>query len=276
MVEFIMMLPTSFVLTLAIVFAVLQPNAAGACGQTSDCLVSDGRYRIALPAPDSNDRPHPALVYLHGYQGTPAGAMAFQALRDTASDLGVALIAPAGKNRSWGLPDAFDERRDDIAFIDTVIEDATDRFDIDRERIVISGFSLGASMTWYIACARGDAYAGYIAIAGAFWEPYVEDCHDPLPTLHHVHGLNDTTIPLEGRQLSMATQGDTRRSFALLRSFSDCRADLEGQTAVNLLSCTRQACGGTVQELCLHDGGHSVRPIWIARAWRLIAARQGW
>jgi polyhydroxybutyrate depolymerase len=251
-----------------------------ACGPDSDCAAAGGGYRIALPAP-TPARPG-ALVYLHGWQDTPEGVMRFEALRAMADRLGVALIAPRGADRRWMLPDAFTaadqgiERRDDIAYVNAIVENAIARFGLDRERIVVSGFSLGGSMAWYIACAEGTRYAGYIPVAGAFWEPYVSDCTLPLAEIRHVHGLADETVPLAGRKLSVATQGDTRRSFEILRRIAGCDGGLEGAAVADDLTCAAQACGGTRQELCLHEGGHSVKPAWIERAWHEIARARGW
>jgi polyhydroxybutyrate depolymerase len=98
----------------------------------------------------------------------------------------------------------------------------------------------------------------------------------PLAEIRHVHGLADETVPLAGRKLSVATQGDTRRSFALLRRFAGCGNGLEGAAVAGELTCAAQACGGARQELCLHEGGHSVKPAWIERAWREIARARGW
>lgn len=247
-----------------------------ACGVASDCDVPGGSYRIAMPARADAEHKVGAIVYIHGYQGSPEGVMEYTALRDVADRLGVALIAPRGLNKSWSLPGAFRQRRDEVAFIRAVVDDAVAHGRIDSSRIMISGFSVGGSMTWYVACAEGRHYAGYAPIAGSFWEPYVEGCKLPLPFIYHVHGLSDETVPMEGRSLSVGTQGDTYKSFGLLRRFSGCEAELDGETREGKLTCSRQTCGGAVQQLCLHDGGHSVQPIWIENAWRKLAAANRW
>lgn len=248
--------------------ALLAGGAAGACGPDSECTVAGGGYRVALPA---EPRGAGAILYLHGYRGTPEEVMGFAALRAVARDLGLALIAPRGEDMSWNLPGAFPGGRDDVGFLVAVADDAAARFGLDRRRMLVAGFSVGGSMAWYLACAEGRGFAGYAPIAGAFWEPYVEGCRRPLPEIRHVHGRADRTVPLGGRRLSMATQGDTYRAFALLRRFAGCEAGLAEAAADGGLACARQVCDGAVQELCLHDGGHSVRPEWIARAWRQLA-----
>lgn len=264
------------VLSALLAAASMAPIAADACGADSDCTIGTGTYRVAMPAGHGDGDMVGAIVYLHGYQSSGAQAMDFDALREVADRLGVALIAPDGRDGTWGLPDVFASRRDDVGFVTEAIDDAISRFPIDADRILVTGFSLGGSMAWYLACTQGTRYAGYAPIAGAFWEPYMADCATPLPEMRHVHGRADETVPMRGRKLSVATQGDVYRSFALLRTAAECSGDLANETIDGELACTTQTCGGAVQELCLHDGGHSVKPQWIERAWRTLAQARGW
>lgn len=265
----------SSVLLVAVVATAAGEQALG-CGTDTDCTVAGGSYRIALPATPGGEAVRGAIIYLHGYRGTPEDVMSFGALRDVADRLGVALVAPRGEEMSWNLPGVFGGGRNDVAFIVGVTQDAVARFGIDPNRILVSGFSVGGSMAWYLACAEGRRYAGYAPIAGAFWEPYVTACRLPLPRIYHVHGTADRTVPLEGRRLSVATQGDVFRSFEILRGLSQCTDELAGADSADDLTCARQRCGGSEQELCLHNGGHSVRPEWIENAWRQLSEEGDW
>ena len=268
-------LAPAFRLLLVVALAAATGGQVAACGADSDCSVAGGSYRIALPETGGGEASG-AIIFLHGYGGSPEDIMRFAALGDAAGRLGVALVAPRGEDKSWNLPGAFSGGRDDIAFIDSVARDAVSRFRVDPNRILVSGFSVGGSMVWYVACAEGRRYAGYAPIAGAFWEPYVDGCRLPLPTIRHVHGTADETVPLEGRKLRVATHGNLFRSFELLRRFSQCTGGLAGADVEGDLTCEHQTCGGNEQELCLHAGGHSVRAEWIEEAWRQIVADGAW
>lgn len=255
--------------------ALLDGPAAFACGADSDCAIAGGDYRIALPSAGAD--PLGAIVFLHGSDGSPEDIMGFAALREVADRLGVALIAPRGIDGAWRLPDAYPGPRDDVAFVDAVVADAEARLPIDPGRVMIAGFSLGASMAWYVACAEGDRYAGYAAVAGAFWDPYVGSCATPLPELFHVHGLADDVVPLDGLIVPEGVEGSPWHSLALLREFSGCAGGLEPEPSDTAdLDCAAQVCGGATQEICLHPGGHGVDPRWIERAWHRLAAIKGW
>ena len=59
--------------------------------------------------------------------------------------------------------------RDDVAFIRSVIDDAAERFHLDRDRVLLTGFSRGASMVWDVACIAPDTATAYASVSGGFW-----------------------------------------------------------------------------------------------------------
>ena len=52
----------------------------------------------------------------------------------------------------WSFRPEGPQQRDELAFAREVLADAVQRFGIDRNRILVSGFSIGASLIWYLAC----------------------------------------------------------------------------------------------------------------------------
>lgn len=251
-----------------------ETRQAQPCPAGDGCLVAAGSYRILLPGAATPGRRYGAIVYFHGYQGTAADIMADPALADMARRLGVALIATDGLGRSWSFPGSPAQNRDEFAFVQQVLDDATHRFPIDPGRLMASGFSQGGSMVWYLACRMPTRFAAFAPIAGAFWEPLPDHCSGPRPKLIHVHGTSDGTVPLAGRQLRQGSrQGDVFKSFAILAA-NGCTAafaDMARSIPPGSEPTCRQAtgCGEARLELCLHDGGHMADAAWIERAWRL-------
>lgn len=250
---------------------------ADTCGAALPCQVEEGQYLIELPPGASAAKPVGAIVYFHGYRSSAKASMRFKSLRAAAAELGVALIAPEGLERSWSFPNAPSERRDEIAFVARVLDDALARFPIDRERIMSAGFSIGGTMSWYMACYLAGRFAGHTPIAGTFWRPYPAECSGYDPFISHVHGTADKTFPLAGRVIRQKFhQGDTRETVAFFRERGGNVPLVEHYTD-GKLDCTNAATadGGAV-ELCLHDGGHSIRGEWIKRGWMRLAAFKGW
>ena len=255
----------------------LAPATVSACGPDSDCLVEGGEYRIRLPDDWNGQETVGAIVFLHGYQGSAEKEMSNRALGRMATELGVALITPNGLRGRWSLPQAMGAGRDEITFMNAVIDDVVKDHSIDESRIMASGFSLGGSMVWYLACYMSERFAGFAPIAGGFWEPQPETCPSRSPNLVHVHGIKDRTVPIGGRQLRVGlSQGNVLAGLSMLAEKGQCAGQTPSRTEDLGLTCeTRQSCGGATIELCLHPGGHSLRADWIARAWRTLSVRYG-
>jgi polyhydroxybutyrate depolymerase len=246
-----------------------------ACGSASDCSAGVGTYRIYLPS-KGPVRDIGAVIYLHGWQQTAEDVMNDEALVGTAERLGVALVAPNGKGKAWSFPSAPFHDRNDFEFIRAVIDDVVQRYPINRSRLLGAGFSLGASMIWYLACREPRLFTAYAPMSGAFWLPAPTRCAAPLPVLLHLHGLADTAVPMAGRKVtSGAEQEGVRESFVILGG----PVTLQPSPAVPLnfinelhLRCERSAQqpSGGMLELCLHQGGHVLVSGWIEHAWQVM------
>lgn len=249
------------------VLAIASAAPAAACGPDTDCMLGERSYRIALPA---GPGPYGAIVFKHGYRGSAAGEMANAAMREMAADLGVALVAPKSGGEDWLLANA--PRRaltDDaleLAFFDALLADITTRYPIDPARIVAAGFSAGGMMTWTLACHRPDRFAAFVPVAGTFWAPVPEACADGRPTLIHIHGTDDTVVPLEGRAIADTRQGRVDDALTLFRA-KGYGETMEVESPEGL-ACTGE--GGEAAELvfCTHAGGHGFAAGWIGWAYR--------
>ncbi len=248
--------------------ALAAPTGVLACGETSDCLVDGGTYRIRMP-----DVPAPvgAIVFAHGYQGSSAGTMKSGGLKTMAAERGLALIALDASGDDWSIPNApssSTDGRDEMAYLDAVVGDAVAQFGIDRENIVIAGFSAGGMFTWNAICDRGDAYAGYIPYSGTFWQGPPATCAAGAQNVVHVHGTADRTVPLAGRLIGLFTwQGDVAESFAMYTADKGLSA-ADGY-AMGDMTCTHNE-GRTRLDLCLFDGDHDFRATRLGAAYDLL------
>ncbi len=248
--------------------------ARAPCGVVgAPCVAGGGDYLVATPP---GPGPHPAILFLHGWGGSGAAQMRNQRLVEGALDRGYALIAPTGQPRGQGRSgarwNAFGrgDLRDDVAFLNAVADDAATRFDLQRERMMLAGFSGGGMMSWRVACDAPASFAAYAPIAGLLWRPLPDACAGPVRLLH-THGWADQVVPIEGRTVGggVATQGDLFAGLALLRRTNACAADAPGayQTAGAFWRRLWTGCApGAALELALHAGGHQTPPGWSAMA----------
>jgi polyhydroxybutyrate depolymerase len=154
-----------------------------------------------------------------------------------------------------------------------VRDDAGRRFGLDPAMMLLGGFSIGGSMTHYLACAEPAAFRGYIPVGGAFWRPHPTGCAGPVRMLH-THGWRDTTVPLEGRVVrgvdvndpDAFVQGDVFQAMQLWRSANGCdqlRGDRFATSGQFWRRSWVRCDAGTALELALFPGGHTVPEGWV-------------
>jgi polyhydroxybutyrate depolymerase len=242
-------------------------------GASGPCTVPDGTYHIVLP--DGATGPVPAIMLLHGYGGEGVGLIR-NAMVARMLARGYAVISPDGQprdngaGRSWDFHPDRPATRDEVAFLIAVADDAAATYGLDRDRMMLAGFSIGGSMTSYVACQTPDAFAAYAPVAGSFWRPHPAGCAGPVRLLH-THGVADTTVPLEGRQIAPGfVQGNVFEAMDIWRVANGCTTaepDWTDSVAIYSVQHWSASCQpGTDLQFALHDGGHS-----IPRGWSQLA-----
>lgn len=251
-------------------FIMLSASATHACGPDSDCVLGERHYRIAMPDGYDGATPVPAIVFAHGYRGSAQGVMRNGSLRRMVSDLGAALIAVKSGDDDWVIPNAprhmDSDGAEEFAYFDAVLEDAATRFDIDTSRVMATGFSAGGMMVWNLACARSDSFAAFAPISGTFWLKPPETCAGPVANIIHIHGDDDSTVPLTGRPIGPTKQGEVAEALDMYVKYGGF-----GSTTANThdtLSCQeRRNQQADILDFCLFEGGHSFRTEYVRFAW---------
>jgi predicted esterase len=121
---------------------------------------------IGLPPDYDSTKTYGLMVSLHGYGSNPNNIM--QGLSGVPQKMGYIVLAPygthpLGRDRyNWG-------NRDDaeVKVLET-IKTARSIYKIDPSRIILLGFSLGASHAYYIGTKNAGLFRGIIPIAGMY------------------------------------------------------------------------------------------------------------
>jgi polyhydroxybutyrate depolymerase len=261
---------------LAILLAALLTATAATAdcnGATAACKVPGGTYHIVLPQGATG--PVPAIMLLHGYGGEGVGTIRNKAMVNLMLGRGYAVIAPDGQQRGNGAGRSWDfhpdrpATRDETAFLIAVADDAAAKYGLDRDTMLLAGFSIGGSMTSYVACAKPDAFAAYAPVAGSFWRPHPTGCAG-LVRLLHTHGKADTTVPLLGREVAPGfQQGNVFDALEIWRTTNRCTSvDPDATNAQNIYTFQRwsDCASGARLDFALHDGGHSIPKGWAKMA----------
>jgi len=251
---------------LALAGVVATASAQATCGgPDAGCEIELGSYHVALPQ-ELATGPRPAFIHFHGAGGSGRG-IAEASFAKALTARGYAVIAPNGLKRpgsrfgpGWSFRPDGPQQRDERAFTRALIADATQRFDLDPARIVLSGYSIGGSLVWYLACADPGIAAAFTPYAGGFWRPQPTDCAGPVKLLH-THGWRDQTVPLEGRPLRSGAiyQGDIFEGLATWRATNGCdllRADTFDTDGRYWRRRWTACAPGSALEFALWPGGH--------------------
>ena len=271
--------PAACWLTMALLLLglALPPQAAATeCDKTGfdqPCPVQEGVYRALVP---EGEGPFPVMVYLYG-SGGHSTEIANHPLFDAAViQRGYALIVPAALgleyrggifDTGWALRHEQGGTRDETLFLNRVLDDAQQRFPIDRDRVVFVGQSRGAFLLWEIACHEPEIASAYAAHAGGYLGDLPEDCERPVRFLHS-HGLADTVVSFNGKPFVSggATMAALDQTIELLARTNRCDEQNPGDP-VPMLSLQRQqwaeCAPGSSLDLLLHDGGHAMPSDWF-------------
>lgn len=247
-------------------------SAEAGCGTgAGPCLIPMGQYHLALP-PAGGSGPLPVVVFLHGAGGTGEAALRNTGMVEAVLGRGYAFLAADGMPREgrfgtgWYFHPDFPQDRDELAYLKQAVADAAARFDLDPDRVLMTGFSVGGSMVSYLACRDPLAFAAFAPVAGSFWRPHPAGCTGPV-RLFHTHGWRDVTVPLEGRTLGNGArqQGDVFHAMEIWRQTNGCtlmRPDDFPETGGFLRRRWAECSDGSALEFALHPGAHGVPKGW--------------
>ncbi len=269
----------SLVFAVAVIFGPGQSAVAQSCGDAdTPCEIESGSYHIALPTA----APKGAVFLLHGGGGKGRGLLNTNLARQALAR-GFAFVAPNGEHPTARFPnnwavraDNFGHEKDDIAFLGDVMDHVSETHGIDRNKVLLAGFSRGGSMVWDVACFAPRLARAYAPSAGAFWDTLPENCEGPVD-LFHTHGWNDRTVPLEGRPLwdGSVAQGDVWQSLQILRRANGCGARQPSRSVQEGDRWFRhwENCNEGRIDLMLHPGGHGSPSDWAPRILDWFEAR---
>src|SRR5262249_16552695 len=102
---------------------------------------SDIPYVLRIPLAYSHDRPSPLLIYLSGSSGLAMDGV--NTAEDVVSSTGYLVLYPHAADH-WWKPEV--ARR-----FDAVLQQVFERYNVDRDRVYIAGFSNGGTGALYMA-----------------------------------------------------------------------------------------------------------------------------
>lgn len=220
-----------------VLFKTLAWAAAGACLLFCGCMSGSGpvrlaagksetikvdvremgfrrSYRVHLPAGLAGHGKLPLLVMLHGAFETAKTMERLTGFSDLADRENFIVVYPNGIGlfgflQHWNAGHCCGKAQkdgvDDVAFLETVIDDVSSRYPVDPNRIYMAGHSNGGMLACLYAAEKPGRLAGLAVVSGAIgsrevekgvWQQIARPSFG-LPVLV-IHGFNDQTIPYSG------------------------------------------------------------------------------
>lgn len=184
-------------------------------GQSQELSRRDGRLTarprpIATPAPpgftplsigrdrdgllfvprSAASRAVPLVILLHGAGGSAAGIR--RRMFGTSDSVDFAMLIPDSRGPTWDAIRGI--YGPDIVFIDSALKVVFSRVPIDRSRIIVSGFSDGASYALALGRINGDLFSSIVAFSPGF---IPASTATGKPAVYVTHGDADEILPFE-------------------------------------------------------------------------------
>lgn len=290
-----------------VIAAMLSPALAHATPQPSaEAQVTSGADTHSIyiynPPMSSRQKNYPLIIALHGDMGDwqqMQGMTEFDGLgqtegfitvypqanteKDNKSDAAFnALNLPnlkLAKRQSWEdgrcCGRTLERSRDDVRFLDELIDILVRRYRADPSRIYMVGYDNGSELMFRYLCEYPDKIAAAAGVGGQEWYRDCKKAKRPVPILYF-HGTKDPCFPYSGKGSCGACleqyKGDAERmtlytnrcapvrsSLASWASDYECGSAPATQTHGSMTCETWQGCRGNSEvALCtVNGGGHT-------------------
>jgi phospholipase/carboxylesterase len=130
------------------------------------------------------------LVLLHG--AGSSGAVMLSRLIEATPDPEAVILAPDSRGSTWDV--ILGGYGPDVEFIDRALEHVFARVEVDAQRVVLAGFSDGASYVLSLGPGNGDLFTRLVAFSPGFMAPPTRIGRPPICVSH---GVRDGVLPID-------------------------------------------------------------------------------
>jgi len=249
----------------ALTLAAAAAWASAAPGTSARTLQLKGASRSYIVFAPKAKLSRPALVVvLHGRNGS--GAAMLKRTRGTFNTLAqrddFIVAYPDAPGGAWNTSHASaTSGNDDVGYLSALIDALTTEFDVDPKRVYVTGFSMGASMSYRMACERQDRIAAIGPVAGGLARGLMAACaaaaRRGIPLLV-MHGTEDPITPsadgaLEGNVQYWIRRNGCQPYAAVTHNLA---GDIDDGTHTYAAGYSGCKDGADVQVWSIEGGGH--------------------
>ncbi len=220
-------------------------------------------YVYYVPASTQKGAKVPMIISLHGGFASPKGQFHLADFRPIADKDNFIVVCPASKHL-WH--DGHDNGGiDDVKFMDQLITYMIANFNVDPDRVYVTGISNGGFLTSRLACQLSNRIAAIAVIAASMDIGEGYSPVKPMPVIY-MHGTADPIVPNKGGKKFgrlIYSQGDIIKVWAKMDDcdpkpvITDIPDTAKDGTSIVKIEYINHTTGNKVVGYSIINGGHT-------------------
>ncbi len=218
-------------------------------------------YNLHIPSSYNSKKPVPLVLAFHPVGGSGKDMEEITGFNAIADKQGFIVAYPDAVAKHWDSRRSnAPETTNDIGFISVLIQELSQQYKIDANRIYVVGFSNGATFAQRVGCELSDKVTAIAAVASSMPSNLARTCKPtkPLPVLM-INGTKDEAFPYYTAGKALLSLSDTVKFWT---THNRCSTKTDRQTLPqsphvrldNYKSCANQT---SVLLYTIEGGGHS-------------------
>jgi len=224
-------------------------------------------YYISYPSNTTESTP--LIINMHGYGSNAQQQQQYSEMDQFAHSQNIAVVYPEGLNNSWNVFTYWDGNSyDDVSFISDMIDDISENFNIDLNRVYACGMSNGGYMSYRLACDLSSKIAAFGSVTGNFMiNNEFGDCLDQgrdIPIIHF-HGTADAVVNYYPPSFDQSlTVGE---SIDFWRNYNDLNIEIieSFNSNVEMYSYSNDSSVAKFVHYKVYGGSHD----WFGSSWSI-------
>lgn len=176
-------------------------------GEDIEYSIDSRDYLVYVPEGYDEDKETPVVLALHGAGSNKEGFQSTSKLADKADEEGFILVFPDGTGEkilgvllaTWNAGVCCESETDDVLFISQVLDKVEQDYNVNTDKIYVTGHSNGAQMSYRLACELSDRISAIAPYGAVNNFDYLPNCNPTksIPTIH-IQSSEDPCVPYEG------------------------------------------------------------------------------
>jgi len=198
------------------------------------------KYRLYIPSNYTGVNSVPLIINLHGYTSNAIQQQIYTNFMPIADTAGFLMVYPQGVNDPNGYPFwnagiGSVSYVNDTLFLNQLIDSLSVLYNIDLNKVFMTGLSNGGFMSHYMACFCNRKITAIASVAGTFFSFWPACNPGKIVPVMHIHGTSDLSVPYNGNSTMLPV-------------------DSVVKTWVQLNGCNPVASYSTVPDINTSDG----------------------